>query len=338
MRQQIDCAVLVLSAHQSWLPKVLTAAEPGLNRVKLYSLEWEAGGAQESQGSNENISLVSLPVEALAQAGLGLRRYDLVLLPVSMETLAWTRQALAAIPRGPFIPLLAIIKDLRSAAIQDLLEMGMADFVRLPLCPEEFRARLLHAITSTPRLGSLREPTLNYQQQIAISRGVLPKMSEASLQEWIDLTRTKSLKISMPKGDHLRNVLSGRMPEKPESESEKIERLKIEYEKAREYEAQLAQFISAEDGGENPQDRQDPQDTDDHEEDESDETVRGNNGHHLKVMKARLVEDFERAYIIEALECNNGNIATAARYSGKHRRAFWALMRKYGIEAEDFRY
>lgn len=334
MRQQIDCAVLVLSAHQTWLPEVLTAAEPGLNRVKLYSLEWEAGGDSWPQSSNSNPSPVSLPVETLAQAGLGLRRYDVVLLPVSMETLAWTRQALAAIPRGPFIPLLAILKDLRSAAIQDLLEMGVADFVRLPLCPEEFRARLLHAITSTPRLGSLREPTLNYQQQIAISRGILPKMSEASLQEWIELTRTKSLKILMPKGDHLRNVLSGRMPNKPESESEKIERLKIEHEKAREYEAQMAQYPGA-DG-----DTEDIEDTENYDENEKDGTdsLQVNHEHHLKVMKARLVEDFERAYIVEALESNNGNIAIAARYSGKHRRAFWALMRKYGIEAEDFRY
>lgn len=335
MRQQIDCAVLVLSAHRSWLPQVLTAAEPGLNRVKLYPLEWEAGGDHDAEDIDVKTSPPSLPVETLAQAGLGLRRYDLVLLPVSMETLAWTRQALAAIPRGPFIPLLAILKDLRSAAIQDLLEMGVADFIRLPLCPEEFRARLLHAITSTPRLGSLREPTLNYQQQIAISRGILPKMSEASLQDWIDLTRTKSLKILTPKGDHLRNVLSGRMPERPESESEKIERLKIEYEKAREYEAQMARFGDT--GGDKEADFEDFEDYEENEQEDA-LTVPGNNGHHLKVMKARLVEDFERAYIIEALECNNGNIATAARYSGKHRRAFWALMRKYGIDAEDFRY
>jgi transcriptional regulator of acetoin/glycerol metabolism len=37
------------------------------------------------------------------------------------------------------------------------------------------------------------------------------------------------------------------------------------------------------------------------------------------------------------MDRNRGNIANAARYSGKHRRAFWALLRKYDIEAEDFR-
>jgi DNA-binding NtrC family response regulator len=58
---------------------------------------------------------------------------------------------------------------------------------------------------------------------------------------------------------------------------------------------------------------------------------------HLKVVKTKLIEEFERAYLTEAMNRNRGNIANAARYSGKHRRAFWALLRKYDIEAEDFR-
>jgi DNA-binding NtrC family response regulator len=58
---------------------------------------------------------------------------------------------------------------------------------------------------------------------------------------------------------------------------------------------------------------------------------------HLKVVKTKLIEEFERAYLTEAMDRNRGNIANAARYSGKHRRAFWALLRKYEIEAEDFR-
>jgi DNA-binding NtrC family response regulator len=48
--------------------------------------------------------------------------------------------------------------------------------------------------------------------------------------------------------------------------------------------------------------------------------------------KARVVRDFERGYIRDALARCNGNITTAARESGKHRRAFFELMRKHGIE------
>jgi DNA-binding NtrC family response regulator len=53
--------------------------------------------------------------------------------------------------------------------------------------------------------------------------------------------------------------------------------------------------------------------------------------------KARLIERFEKEYIEQALEHAQGNIAMAARASNKHRRAFWALMRKYDIDAEQYR-
>jgi DNA-binding NtrC family response regulator len=48
--------------------------------------------------------------------------------------------------------------------------------------------------------------------------------------------------------------------------------------------------------------------------------------------KARVVEQFERGYIIEPLRRCNGNISQASRESGKHRSAFFELMRKLGIK------
>jgi hypothetical protein len=308
MRQQIDCGVLILAAHQSWMPKVIKALEPGLNRVRLHPLEWEAGHDLDLRQNLEIESPVSLPVETLAQASIGLRRYDAVLLPVSMETLAWTRQALAAIPRGPFTPLLGILKDIRSAAIQDLLEMGMSDFVRYPICPNEFRARLLHTVTAVPRPGSLREPSLNYGQTIAIARGVLPLLSDEGLRDWLDLTKSKPPAKTILPDEHVSNVLAGLLPKGPESDQEWLE----SEADPEVYDEPAAVRASA----------------------ESDKPYTQG---HLKIVKAKLVEEFERSYILEALEKNKGNIAMAARYSGKHRRAFWALMHKYEIEADDFK-
>jgi CheY-like chemotaxis protein len=317
MRQQIDCAVLVLEAHHTWMPQALKALEPGLNRITIHPLEWEAGHDLDLRHRVEMDSSVSLPIETLAQASIGLRRYDVVLLPVSMATLSWTRQALAAIPRGPFIPLLGILKDIRSAAIQDLLEMGMSDFVRLPVCPNEFRARLLHAVTAVPRPGSLREPSLNYGQTIAIARGVLPLLSDTGLREWLELTKSKPVTKITLSDDHVSNILAGVLPKGPENEQEKTERINMESVECRhnsDVSAPTFQSLQVKGESENMY-------------------VKG----HLKVVKAKIVEEFERNYIIEALEKNKGNIATAARYSGKHRRAFWALMHKYNIDAEHFR-
>lgn len=53
--------------------------------------------------------------------------------------------------------------------------------------------------------------------------------------------------------------------------------------------------------------------------------------------KARVVDGFEREYLRRALSRHAGNVAQAARASCKHRRAFWALMRKHHIDAAPYR-
>ncbi len=57
----------------------------------------------------------------------------------------------------------------------------------------------------------------------------------------------------------------------------------------------------------------------------------------LKQAKERLVAEFERLYLDRALERARGNVSAAARASGKHRRAFFELMRKYGLESMKYR-
>ena len=57
----------------------------------------------------------------------------------------------------------------------------------------------------------------------------------------------------------------------------------------------------------------------------------------LKEAKSMIVEGFERIYIDSALQAANGNVAEAARRSGKHRRAFFELMRRYGVQAAGYR-
>jgi DNA-binding NtrC family response regulator len=49
--------------------------------------------------------------------------------------------------------------------------------------------------------------------------------------------------------------------------------------------------------------------------------------------KKEVLDLFEREYLEEALRRSNGNIAEAARASGKARRAFFELMRKHGVQA-----
>jgi two-component system, NtrC family, response regulator GlrR len=57
----------------------------------------------------------------------------------------------------------------------------------------------------------------------------------------------------------------------------------------------------------------------------------------FQTMKARMIDSFERQYLETVLASSHGNVAAAARTAGKHRRAFFELMRKHSITAEAFR-
>ena len=54
-------------------------------------------------------------------------------------------------------------------------------------------------------------------------------------------------------------------------------------------------------------------------------------------MKANVISQFERSYIQNMLMAYNGNITRAARAAHKERRTFFELVRKYNIDAEQFR-
>jgi transcriptional regulator of acetoin/glycerol metabolism len=54
-------------------------------------------------------------------------------------------------------------------------------------------------------------------------------------------------------------------------------------------------------------------------------------------LKRSVITRLERDYLARALVRSGGNVSEAARASGKARRAFFALMTKYGIRAEEFR-
>jgi DNA-binding NtrC family response regulator len=60
-------------------------------------------------------------------------------------------------------------------------------------------------------------------------------------------------------------------------------------------------------------------------------------GRSFQEAKCSLVSNFERKYLENALRQSGGNIAQAARASGKPRRAFFELMRRHGVLAADYR-
>jgi len=59
-------------------------------------------------------------------------------------------------------------------------------------------------------------------------------------------------------------------------------------------------------------------------------------GHDLpRLRDAR--DTFEKEYLVELLELNNGNVSQAAKMAGKYRADFYVLLRKHGLNPMDFR-
>lgn len=156
MRQQLDLATLCLPTNLSWFKDALDELRCALDKIKLHDERWLTH-LEHDVLPDPDLGSSDYPPSVLAQSMLVLRRYDALILPVSLQTLGWTRQCLASIPRGPALPILGVLKELRCGAMMDLVELGMTDFVRLPVCPQEFRARLLGAVCRAPRQLPLRD-------------------------------------------------------------------------------------------------------------------------------------------------------------------------------------
>jgi DNA-binding NtrC family response regulator len=58
----------------------------------------------------------------------------------------------------------------------------------------------------------------------------------------------------------------------------------------------------------------------------------------FKDVKARVVAQFEKSYLLETLLACDGNITKAAQLARKNRRAFWQLIRKHGIDVSELKF
>jgi transcriptional regulator with PAS, ATPase and Fis domain len=57
----------------------------------------------------------------------------------------------------------------------------------------------------------------------------------------------------------------------------------------------------------------------------------------FRATKSKMIASFEKSYIERLLIAHKGNVTKAAHEAKKHRRAFWALVRKYHIDLHHFR-
>ncbi|WP_454672933.1 helix-turn-helix domain-containing protein [Achromobacter pestifer] len=258
--------MLLAPGHEGAMRDWVARDQPRLSRVRLHLVPLPAMGARADEPfeAQRDARLAAPDVRALARLAVVLKRFDHCILPVAPPSLAWARTALQEAHATLATPVLLLIHDMKAPAIEDLLNLGAADFMSPPCCLESLRVRLkrLTRHTSWRRApGLLREPGVAY---------LSPEVPADAVEQ------------------------AGQRP--------RVARHVVE---------QALSGLR-------------------HRNDRGSQEAFG-------LAKARIVDGFESEYIRQALSRHGGNVAQAARASSKHRRAFWALMRKHGISAAPYR-
>jgi len=228
-------------------------------------------------------------IYALADMAASLQRFDVCLLAICEENLAWIRQAMLAARPTLRVPIIGLVRNLKAAVIGDLYNLGMAAFVREPLCVEEIRIRT-ERVLDGPRIAT----AAGYAETQAIG----PSAVQDGNKDYGHIALYQSNAngcTAAGVADSETNALSDthivRQPGDPELEAFAI--------------ASAVHCSSSNDS--------------------------------FGVAKSNVVGCFERAYLHASLAKSSGNIAMAARGAKKHRRAYWALMRKHNIDAAPYR-
>src|SRR5690554_7634915 len=125
MRERLDCAILRFGDMATWCQPDEGAYARG--RLHLHCV-WQPDATADD-------------VHALANLGTQLQRFDVCLLAICETNLVWVRRALLIAQSRLRTPIIGLVRNLKAPAISDLYNLGMADFVREPLCMEEIRIR-----------------------------------------------------------------------------------------------------------------------------------------------------------------------------------------------------
>ncbi|WP_260986093.1 helix-turn-helix domain-containing protein [Bordetella genomosp. 13] len=296
MRERFECAVLVGPQGVAGVPAWARPALSG-ERLSLHPHALVDGAGPEAD-----------PATLIAAAALPLQRYDACLLPVEPATLPWARLALLRAQGVLRTPIIVLAHEVRAPALADLLALGVADFLRVPLCAEELRARLLRmAVRRKTASHAASYADLSAFEGATCPRGMVQEAMPAYL---------RGSEAAHPSSRHAgQPPVAGRGPR-----------------------GHIGSRRFAEDAHAESQ-RTVSRPSTEHDDDDADLDRPPDEAPHepFRQAKARVVEGFERDYLRQALQRHQGNVAQAARASSKHRRAFWALMRKYRIEAAPYR-
>ena len=298
MRDVLDCGVLLAPGHETTMGAWVASHQARVTRVRLHSVAL----APQAGASDASSGAPPAP-DSLARQALSLRRYDACILPVAPCSLAWARMALQQASSALATPILLLVHDVKAPAILDLLSLGAADFIAQPVCVESLRVRLVRLARRSPSPGLGAAGGVHERRGAYLGVHVQTDddghaQSEARFADaGLSASASRAYPAHHAYPAPYASHASRATPTRPRVPASVVE-----------------QAVSSM----RHQYRRGPQET-------------------FRAAKAQVVNGFEREYIRHALSRHGGNVAQAARACAKHRRAFWALMRKHGIEAAPYR-
>jgi len=322
MQQLIDCTMLCTHTVKSWA---------GL---------W-VGGFADSKDGKLRIRVVDV-ADAAGTTGIGavldeirtnLYGSHLCLLPVCPDNLSWVRMLLGQTRGLLSVPVMAVTRDLKAVALRDLLALGVADFIHASGCHDELRVRIervlaqartaqLDALSRT--LGTAAHPAQTRVAEARSYRQYGARVgSDADDADGATFTEDANDKTRCDKAVRLYSM--GRLVPRA---SHRVAEMRFPYRQhalAQHQNVAERDSLTASDGL-------------DLEAFAAATAARcALRDEPFKQAKGRVVEGFEKAYLIAALDRYSGNIAQAARAAQKHRRAFWELVRKHHIDLSQYR-
>jgi hypothetical protein len=327
MREMLDCGVLMVPAHAEWMRAWMDRHALDIARVRLHAVALDEGALfVASNGRATAYTGAQAAAQSLARLAMSLRRFDACLLPVTPASLGWTRTALSCARQELCTPLIGLARGLKAAAVEDLLTLGMRDFVRDPLCPEELRVRVDRVACGRRALsvgmsGSMSAGSIGHMSNMgAIGAGDAGGQdafhADAGVLESLTVER---MVLHEPSAHYVQHGAHVALKVPPSAGS------------ATSPATAMSTFFH---GETRPRVSRETIDT-------SLLAIQAAPRIHpdepFRIAKSRVVDSFEQDYVRTALSRYAGNVARAARASSKHRRAFWALMRKHHIDAAPYR-
>lgn len=144
MRECLDCGVLIVPAFEKKIRAFIDMVNVNTRKLNLYPVSLTEDECASDVFSVQEPFQETYPAPSvLSNLSQRLQRFDFILLPVSRDSLVWSRMLLQQTHISLLPPVVALTREIHPVAMYDLVCLGVADFAFEPDNIEELRVRLL---------------------------------------------------------------------------------------------------------------------------------------------------------------------------------------------------